>query len=593
MTQQKDKSPTHIDALNAYQHFDTNAQNLYFESSNLDLNIKTKTSETLLHLVQDSNVQTIILTGDAGHGKTHLCGVLLASLTKETLLQAAQQLKEGDQGITEIKDVLPDGRGIRFVKDLSDGQVDDLQNIFKTAISDTQYLTIICANDGILRNTCNGADDLTHIVKLLDDSVLEGKNERGKTSPSKSKPPKRCSKQRQRNISQSSLKQWVEDDEKWADCEGCQVADQCPILENRNQIRHNGITADNERVTGIEILLRTIEQLGVTITIRDMLFYLSYLITGSLSCEDVHQMASKEADNTWQWQYLFQQIAFASNLDEEKREKSNVLFTVRKLDPGQRAVREVDDQFSDTKREYGRFPPLAFQRRTESNEASDDYLLQSDCWRFLRRKYFFDELAGSTKTVQVEKRMGLSYVSDFQSIINGTVEQETERIKTDLIKGLEAVQGVNRETPSTFLLVHPALAGHPSSATIIHKTLMFDDLCLEPRKSVWAKRKQNTNDENDISTSIDWAERSIVICFDGGDFKNKTSINLFLHEFEYLISSGKGLRSALFFAAEKDRFLGRLERIGEFTGSDNAWIEISYGDETKRFIHRADKLVEL
>ena len=149
----------------------------------------------------------------------------------------------------------------------------------------------------------------------------------------------------------------MEDDEKWADCEGCQVADQCPILENRNQIRHNGITADNERVTGIEILLRTIEQLGVTITIRDMLFYLSYLITGSLSCEDVHQMASKEADNTWQWQYLFQQIAFASNLDEEKREKSNVLFTIRKLDPGQRAVREVDDQFSDTKREYGRFPP--------------------------------------------------------------------------------------------------------------------------------------------------------------------------------------------------------------------------------------------
>ena len=92
------------------------------QSSNLDLNIKTKTSETLLHLVQDSNVQTIILTGDAGHGKHTLCGVLLASLTKETLLQAAQQLKEGDQGITEIKDVLPDGRGIRFVKDLSDGQ---------------------------------------------------------------------------------------------------------------------------------------------------------------------------------------------------------------------------------------------------------------------------------------------------------------------------------------------------------------------------------------------------------------------------------------------------------------------------------------
>ena len=174
MTQQKDKSPTHIDALNAYQHFDTNAQNLYFESSNLDLNIKTKTSETLLHLVQDSNVQTIILTGDAGHGKTHLCGVLLASLTKETLLQAAQQLKEGDQGITEIKDVLPDGRGIRFVKDLSDGQVDDLQNIFKTAISDTQYLTIICANDGILRNTCNGADD-PHIVKLLTIAFLKEK----------------------------------------------------------------------------------------------------------------------------------------------------------------------------------------------------------------------------------------------------------------------------------------------------------------------------------------------------------------------------------------------------------------------------------
>ena len=157
--------------------------------------------------------------------------------------------------------------------------------MFQTAISDTQYLTIICANDGILRNTCNGADDLTHIVKLLDDSVLEGKMREEKLVLLNLNHQSVVPSNAKETLVSQVLKQWVEDDEKWADCEGCQVADQCPILENRNQIRHNGITADNERVTGIEILLRTIEQLGVTITIRDMLFYLSYLITGSLAAK--------------------------------------------------------------------------------------------------------------------------------------------------------------------------------------------------------------------------------------------------------------------------------------------------------------------
>ena len=180
MTTKSSPSNTHIDVLNRYQHWETHAKNLFFESSNLELDVFTKASESLENFAKDSDINVVILTGDAGHGKTHLCGSLLSSLTGESLLKAAETMNEGNNGIVLIEKILDDGRNLRFIKDLSDGQIKDLPVLFVEVLNDDKCLTVICANDGILRNTCDGTETLSPIVELLNASVLEGKMKEGR-----------------------------------------------------------------------------------------------------------------------------------------------------------------------------------------------------------------------------------------------------------------------------------------------------------------------------------------------------------------------------------------------------------------------------
>ena len=71
---------------------------------------------------------------------------------------------------------------------------------------------------------------------LLDDSVLEGKMKEGSLVLLNLNHQSVVPSGVQETLASQVLKQWVEDDEKWVDCEGCQVADQCPILENRKEI---------------------------------------------------------------------------------------------------------------------------------------------------------------------------------------------------------------------------------------------------------------------------------------------------------------------------------------------------------------------
>tara|TARA_Y100001970_G_C14258859_1_gene877877 strand:+ start:5256 stop:7037 length:1782 start_codon:yes stop_codon:yes gene_type:complete len=582
MTAKSSPGNSHIDVLNRYQHWETHAKNLFFESSNLELDVSTKASETLENFAKDPDINIVILTGDAGHGKTHLCGSLLSSLTGEPLQKAAETMNEGSNGIVFIEEILADGKNLRFIKDLSDGQIEDLPALFVEILHDDDCLTVMCANDGILRNTCEGSETLSPIVDLLNASVLEGKMMEGKVALLNLNHQSVVSNTADETLVRKVLKQWIDDDEKWADCEGCGVSDQCPILENRNALSEVGVNELNPSVQSIEILLRTVEQLGITITIRDMLFYLSYLITGGLDCEKVHELDALNDDHSWQWRYLFHQIAFASELDEEKRGKSNVLFTVRKLDPGRRAIRKVDDAFNDVSSEYGRFPPAAFHLRKDGDDVIKD---QMECWRFLRRKYFFDIKPDETEDLTAEVRMGMKFIPEFQKIINEDSPLDNEQILKRLVEGLEAIQGINRDVGFKFVLVHPALAGHPSPAKLIRKEMRTRDLRLVPRKSAWNAQRKEFDKANDISTAVDWSERAVTIGFDGGKFSHEKSITLYLHEFEYLMASAKGLRSALFFAAEKDKFLGRLEKIGDSEEQKSDDIRIAYENKILDFEH--------
>ena len=120
---------------------------------------------------------------------------------------------------------------------------------------------------------------------------------------------------------------------------------------------------------------------------------------------------------------------------------------------------------------------------------------------------------------------------------------------------------------------------------LIHKVMKIRELRLAPRKFAWNVRRIESDGKNDISAAVDWSERAVIIGFDDGKFSHERSITLYLHEFEYLLASAKGLRSALFFAAEKDKFLGRLEKIGDNEEIKSDEIRIAYENKILDFDH--------
>ncbi|MFU8805893.1 MAG: hypothetical protein ACNA8W_18920, partial [Bradymonadaceae bacterium] len=87
----------------------------------------------------------IVLTGDAGHGKTHLCGRLLADLKGIDEASAKEVLEEKARGEHDLAE-LPDGRALRMVKDLSEFEPEPAGRVLADALERTGTVTVVCAN---------------------------------------------------------------------------------------------------------------------------------------------------------------------------------------------------------------------------------------------------------------------------------------------------------------------------------------------------------------------------------------------------------------------------------------------------------------
>ena len=71
----------HVERLAAYQPFDASFGQLYAEyvDTRQSDQLETRAFDFVSEIIHDPNVRVVVLTGDAGHGKTHLCGRLITS----------------------------------------------------------------------------------------------------------------------------------------------------------------------------------------------------------------------------------------------------------------------------------------------------------------------------------------------------------------------------------------------------------------------------------------------------------------------------------------------------------------------------------
>jgi hypothetical protein len=586
------KVNSHVTRLNRHLPFTPAHDQIYeeYQTDKDSLDFKTQALDYLLKAV-NSGAKIVVLTGDAGHGKTHLCRRILTEYLGYSSLESRDLLLKKCDGLSEIPPLDP-GSGkkpLRIHKDFSELGVDNAAGFLEKISDGSESVTVVCANEGRLRavithpssgNVCN------KILKTFQESFRTGSCSRdGKIHIVNLNYQSVSDSSASDSLVKLAFKKWVADDKRWnQSCGICKHAEKCPIYWNRTLLAGRSQDSANQRVLRIEELLSTIERLGFVVTIREMLMLLAYIITGGLTCTDVHRLAS--SSKVWQNKYAFYNLLFEKpeTLTEDRLLKGiPILSAFFRIDPGARAFRPLDERLINIGDvfEAGQLD-LKFEialngsKRTIDASTGIDEIVGNPKTRSdrdkesqavikvvtaLRRRAFFDDdyLPGG-----LLNRLGFNYGNLFLEILSQNLAPEQMiKLKNMLMAGLHTVQGLRMSGTETNLnLVDPAFGQATSDAAIISRRIPSKSIKLMSRKSAW--EVEGAEIQWPLSSSVDWIDRQIVLRVEDSE-KGASDLQLDLLSFECLARAAKGYLADDFYAHELRRirtFLGRLAEGG-------------------------------
>lgn len=559
----------HVSRLNEYLPLDAGASALFQEYVDPadHPSLPTKALTYLQEAVSEGlgELRLLVLTGDAGHGKTHLCAKLLESLGYSAL-DAREALATRCDGAHDLVE-LAGGRKLRIVKDLSELPVEHGAAILTGALGSAATLTIVCANEGRLRSALAlEREALAGIKASLDEGLARGRldvdrrvvvlnlNFQSVASTDNS-------------LVRGLLREWAVDRRRWTICARCDAQPACPIYENHRLMAGGG--RGSTRIAAVEALLQTAERIGAVITIRELLMLVAYAMTGGYRCTDVHRRSGRR---DWQHDFEFTQNLFGERLSPSQRGSLRSLRQLRLADPGAVALRTVDDALTPEASETeGRFLPreasaesAAITTRAQAKTAAQ---ATRTLFRFMRRRDFF---APRDQSVASLRRLGFAYGDDFIAVVQGALEPaDFRRLRDQLIAGIEAIQGLRRSgTGRHLLLVDPAFNAGTTAASIVARRVPITSVGLRSQSASWERELGRVAD---LPNALDWSDRSVAI--EIGEGAEAHAIHIDLLTFEYLMRAGEGLDGRVFFDAEVRRISGALAPLVQRTDEDDQ-IEI-------------------
>lgn len=248
----------------------------------------------------------IILTGNAGDGKTTIAAEIYRRLNGEYKPLAAQE-------------DLPD---LVMIKDLSELPEEERSEIFNEAIGSAQKPYLIVSNTGTLVENLSkiGAGKLIEKSQLLevleaDHPVEVGKGQFLIVNIGRLNSIKTAIRVAERMLEVNN----------WQKCQACSKAKLCPIYTNVQLLQEN-LELILSRIT---IAYQRLYEYGNRLTMRQMTGHLAYMITAGLDCETVSNMSNMALEeNTID--YLFSNSFFGDD-GENITEEAMQLLPIRKI----------------------------------------------------------------------------------------------------------------------------------------------------------------------------------------------------------------------------------------------------------------------
>jgi hypothetical protein len=595
----------HIARLHRFLPFSSAHDQIYEEyqtgEDNLDLN--TIAIDYAIDAIRNG-AKCVILTGDAGHGKTHMCRRLLE---KGLLGYDSEQARKLLQTNCDAQAAIPPADGkqatsLRIHKDLSEVQPpSQAAKLFEDAINKPGECLIVCANEGRLRAIINsiGAGKACHSVNnVIQESFQSGvtADERGEIHIINLNYQSVASKGagQQPSLLRRVLSSWVGDRRRYRSCSTCAHQDICPIRRNHELLAEQGEETEI-RIQRLEEIFEVMERLGVVVTIREMLMLVSYLITGGLNCTDVDNKAgASHGKKGWQHQWAFYNLLFSPppNLPVERAIKGiPILAALMKLDPGGIAVRTVDEKILN----WGNiFIPNQLDLQFMTGQGAritvvdaaygiDDFIgnpqnraellaeaiVVNTAVASLRRRSFFDNTG---KAGSVMLNLGFKFGDMFVRLLQGDLQaHESVSIKNKIIAGLDSIQGLRVGKSETILyLVDPAFGKASADAAIISRQIPSSLVQLISATHAW---EAVSGTPWFLPRSVDWIDRSVVLRIAERN-KPPKDLQLDLLSFECIARAASGYVSENFYANEIRRIRTFLGQLAEEGSEDIAQISV-------------------
>ena len=586
----------HVARLHSFLPFSAAHDQIYeeYQTGDDNLNLKTVALSYTAQAVR-AGARCVIFTGDAGHGKTHMCRRLMEDgLLGYNVATAREHLLSSCNGSKAIPP--SDGSAwpkLRIHKDLSEMKPPRRAAEFleQNGTRDGETL-IVCANEGRLRAiiSSEGAGPVCQsIAALFHDSLKTGitADAAGTIHIVNLNYQSVAARQASSNGSLLTrvLASWVGDGRRWGSCGSCIHEPLCPIRRNRALLTEDGETS-KVRSRRLEEVVEVLERLGHVVTIREMLMLVAYLISGGLTCQDVDKrLAGGAPEKGWQHAWMFYNLLFRSppGLPADRAEKGiPILAACRRLDPGTIAVRRVDEEILN-KGNVFKLGDLDLQFNVgagvrqgtvDASQGIDDFKgnpqskadLQSEAEATgavvsaLRRRAFFDDPEGNGS---VMLKLGFRHGDVFLKLLNEQLSPpELVKAKSTVIAGLHVMQGLKIGRTETILyLVDPAFGKATADAAIIARQIPSSRVHLKAASKAWLIGREAAWF---MPKSVDWIDRAVIFQIDeeSGELRD---LPLDLLSFECVTRAASGYFSEDFYANEIRRvrtFLGQLAEVG-------------------------------
>lgn len=576
----------HVSRMSRYLPFSPTHDQIYeeYQRSEDALNLETLALEYIKKSAE-SGAQVIVLTGDAGHGKTHLCRRLLEVHLGYSEDEARRLLNEKCNGDDHINhaDSKVETKPLRIYKDFSELSPHLAADEVERAVADPSVLTVICANEGRLRAVLEGSPDTPGCTRLLAEfrsSFTSGLASSDGTVHIVNLNYQSVAAQNGETLIGRTLKNWL-DGRRWGACSKCESRTSCPIYRNFEMLSISRDSLAAKRIERLEVLFASAERLGAVITIREMLMISAFITTGGLVCKDVHQRARKEKSG-WQHRYAYYNVIFDSppHLNAEQIKRIPILSKLRRLDVGKRARRALDEKlinelgvFSTGQLDLKFATPGSGKTNVDaaegidqiignprnSKERKDEAVFSSLVVRSLRRRAFFDSLIEDRSSIN---ELGFKYGDQFLDILTNSMNgADMSKLKLRLIAGLHTIQGIQtRRRQNNLLLVDPAFGNATTHAAIISRRVQPNHIKLLPMVKQW--EIDESSEKFAMHNALDWIDRHIClrVTSDNGDNED---FPLDLMMFDSISSASGGYIAESFYAHDIRKVMNFLARLTE------------------------------